>query len=112
MQKALKNSNSKYILLTLHHPIVPLKSTWDDDLSLENPQELFEILDKYPKIQAVIFGHAHQAGEFRRKNLRIFSCPSTAKQFDAEDKIGFNHYQLGDNGKIKMQTKWLKMAKN
>jgi Icc protein len=41
-----------------------MNSEWDDALSLENPQDLFAVLDKYPKVQAVLFGHAHESVEF------------------------------------------------
>lgn len=103
----LLQSTAQYIFLVLHHPIVPMNSTWDDALSLENPEELFDVLGKYPKIQAVMFGHAHEAGEFKRFNLKIIACPSTAKQFNSESRIGFNHYKLFDNGKMDIQTQWI-----
>ena len=107
LDKLLQQSSAKYNLLVLHHPIVPMNSSWDDALSLENPEELFALLSKYPKIQAVLFGHAHQAAEFKQHNLKIISCPSTALQFDHKNKIGFNHYMLHDNGKLEYQTQWL-----
>ncbi len=103
----LAKSNAKYVLVVLHHPIVPMNSTWDDDLSLENPEALFEVLGKYPKVQAVMFGHAHEANEFEKHGLKIIACPSTAKQFNFETRIGFNHYQLHDNGKMDARTQWI-----
>ncbi|HIM58352.1 MAG TPA: 3',5'-cyclic adenosine monophosphate phosphodiesterase CpdA [Gammaproteobacteria bacterium] len=107
LDKRLKNSNAKYNLVVLHHPIVPMNSNWDDSLSLENPKDLFEVLVKYPKIQAVLFGHAHEAAEFSQDNIRIISCPSTALQFNNESRIGFNHYTLHDNGQLDYDTQWL-----
>lgn len=107
LDKHLENSNAKYILVVLHHPIVPMNSNWDDSLSLENPKDLFKILEKHPKIQAVLFGHAHEAAEFRQNNLRIISCPSTALQFNNESRIGFNHYTLNDDGQLDYYTQWL-----
>ncbi len=104
----LEQSSAKYQLLVLHHPIVGMMSSWDDALSLENPEELFLLIDKYPKIQTVVFGHAHQAGEFKKGNLKIISCPSTAGQFNHETRIGFNHYTLHKNGQLDCYTQWLK----
>jgi Icc protein len=103
----LAQSNAKYILIVLHHPIVPMRSTWDDSLSLENPKALFNVLDKYPKIQAILFGHAHQAAEFSRFGVKIISCPSTALQFNDETRIGFNHYTLRTNGQLTINTQWI-----
>lgn len=107
LDKQLANSKSKYSLLVLHHPIVPMDSTWDDALSLENPQDLFTVLDKYPKIQAVLFGHAHESAEFKRKGLKIIACPSTAVQFTDEKRIGFNYYTLHNNGYLECKTQWI-----
>lgn len=107
LDKQLSNSKSKYILVVLHHPIVPMCSTWDDSLSLENPQDLFTILDKYLKIQAVLFGHAHESAEFERNGLKIIACPSTAVQFTDEKRIGFNHYTLHNNGHLEYKTQWI-----
>ncbi len=103
----LAQSTAKYILIVLHHPIVPMNSTWDDSLSLENPKALFNVLDKYPKIQAILFGHAHQMAKFNRLGVKIISCPSTALQFNNETKIGFNHYTLHDNGQLIIDTQWI-----
>ncbi|QKQ24177.1 metallophosphoesterase [Candidatus Ruthia endofausta] len=103
----LTQSTAKYILIVLHHPIVPMNSTWDDSLSLENPKALFNVLDKYPKIQAILFGHTHQAAEFSRLGVKIISCPSTALQFNNETRIGFNHYTLHDSGQVTIDTQWI-----
>lgn len=103
----LNNSNAKYILIVLHHPIVPMKSTWEDSLSLENPQDLFAILGKHDKIQAVLFGHAHESAEFETQGLKIIACPSTAVQFTNEKRIGFNYYTLNDDGHMDYETRWI-----
>ncbi len=103
----LEQSNAKYNLLALHHPIIPISSTWDDALSLENSEELFCVLSKYPKIRVVVFGHAHQASELTKHNLKIIACPSTAKQFNQETRIGFNRYKLYDNGELSVDTQWI-----
>jgi Icc protein len=50
-----------------------MNSEWDDALSLENPQDLFAVLDKYPKVQAVLFGHAHESVEFDKNGLKIIA---------------------------------------
>ncbi len=101
-------SLSKNIMVVIHHPIVPMNSSWDDELSLENPQDLFQILNKHSKINAVVFGHAHEAAEFTQSDFKVISCPSTALQFNQEQKgVGFNEFNLDDNGNINYKTQWI-----
>lgn len=107
LDQDLKNSMAKYNIVTLHHPIVSMQSDWDDSLSLENADELFNVMNKYPKIKAVLWGHAHQASEFNNDDVVLISCPSTALQFDNETRIGFNHYRLHDDGKLEYNTQWI-----
>ena len=107
LDKQLQHSNAKYNLIVLHHPIVPMNSEWDDALSLENPQDLFSVLDKHPKVQAVLFGHAHESAEFDKNGLKIIACPSTAVQFNNEKRIGFNYYTLFDDGDLGYETQWM-----
>nr|ACX30441.1 metallophosphoesterase [uncultured Candidatus Thioglobus sp.] len=104
---SLKNTKAKYNVVVLHHPPVPMQSNWDDTLSLKNCDEFFSVIDKYPKIKAILWGHAHQATDFKRGKLKLISCPSTALQFDNEKRIGFNHYKLYDNGNLEFDTQWL-----
>jgi Icc protein len=103
----LQNSVAKYNIVALHHPIVSMQSDWDDSLSLENADELFNVMNKYPKIKAVLWGHAHQASEFDNNDVVLISCPSTALQYDNETRIGFNHYRLHDDGKLEYNTQWI-----
>ncbi len=107
LDKACLNSSATHIMIVLHHPVVPMNSSWDDELSLTNPQNLFEILDKHSKIRAVVFGHAHEAAKFSRLGVDIYSCPSTALQFDSETRIGFNEFELANNGAINHKTQWI-----
>jgi len=107
LDQDLKNSTAKYNIVALHHPIVSMQSDWDDSLSLENADELFNVMNKYHKIKAVLWGHAHQASEFNNNGVVLISCPSTALQFDNETRIGFNHYILHDDGKLEYSTQWI-----
>ena len=103
----IRSSSAKYIALCLHHPPVSMQSTWDDEMSLENPEDLFAVIDQFDNIKAVMWGHAHQCSEFVRNGVKLFSCPSTAVQFHGSSSIGYNHYTLNDNGEIYCKTQWL-----
>ena len=107
LSKQISSSSAKYIALCLHHPPVSMQSDWDDEMSLENPEDLFAVIDQYDNIKAVMWGHSHQCSEFNRNDVKLFSCPSTALQFNGFPSIGYNHYTLNDNGEIYCKTKWL-----
>ncbi len=107
LSQQISSSSAKYIALCLHHPPVPMQSDWDDKMSLENPEDLFAVIDQFDKIKAVMWGHAHQCSEFNRNGVKLFSCPSTALQFDGKLGIGYNQYTLNDDGEIYCKTQWL-----
>ena len=107
LSQQIRSSSAKYIALCLHHPPVSMQSDWDDEMSLENPEDLFAVIDQFDNIKAVMWGHAHQCSESNRNGVKLFSCPSTALQFDGQPGIGYNHYTLNDDGKIYCKTQWL-----
>ena len=77
LSQQISSSSAKYIILCLHHPPVSMQSDWDDEMSLENPDDFFSVIDKFDNIKAVMWGHSHQCSEFNRKDMKLFSCPST-----------------------------------
>ena len=103
----ISSSSAKYIAVCLHHPPVSMQSAWDDEMSLENPDDFFSVIDKFDNIKAVMWGHSHQCSEFNRKDMKLFSCPSTVLQFNGKSGIGYNHYMLNDDGEIYCKTRWL-----
>ncbi len=100
-------STKKFIVLCLHHPPIAMNSDWDDKKSLENSDDFFNTIDQFSNIKAVIWGHAHQGSEFNRNDVKLFSCPSTALQFNGSEMIGYNHYNLSNEGEINCETVWL-----
>ena len=107
LSQQISSSSAKYIALCLHHPPIPMQSSWDDDMSLENPEDLFAVIDQFDNIKAIMWGHAHQCSESNRNSVKLFSCPSTALQFDGQPGIGYNHYTLNNDGEIYCKTQWL-----
>ncbi len=107
LSQQISSSSAKYIALCLHHPPVSMQSDWDDEMSLENPDDLFAVIDQFDTIKAVMWGHAHQCCEFNRNGVKLFSCPSTALQFNGQSGIGYNHYMLNEDGEIYCKTRWL-----
>ena len=47
LSQQISLSSAKYIALCLHHPPVSMESDWDDEMSLENPDDFFDVIDQY-----------------------------------------------------------------
>lgn len=68
-------------LIALHHPPVTIDSTWLDNLGLRNANDFCSIIERYPHVKLVIFGHIHQQTEQQRQGVTYLSTPSTCVQF-------------------------------
>ena len=94
-------------VLALHHPPVTLQAAWLDSSALENPTELFEVLDRFSHVKLVLFGHIHQEISVVRQGITYLSCPSTCIQFDRHSDTfaldvdrnpGFRELELWSDG--------------
>jgi Icc protein len=94
LEEALSAYPDHYSLVCLHHHPVPIKSPWMDAMALVNPEEFFQVLDRHPQVQAVIWGHIHQEFDSRRQGVRLLGTPSTSTQF-----VPYcDHFQKDDLG--------------
>ncbi len=77
-----------HVLVSLHHHPVSLSSEWIDKIALNNPDDLFSILDQYNSVRGLLWGHAHQLYEGERNGVKLMGSPSTCIQFKArQDKF-------------------------
>ena len=81
LERELANNATLHVVVALHHPPVRIGSPWMDAMGLANTKEFFEVLDRYPKVRGVLFGHIHQVFEQRRGSVYLLSAPSTSAQF-------------------------------
>lgn len=108
LDEQLEANKNKHVLVCLHHSPVSINSPWMDKMSLQNPEELFSILDKYSQVRAVLWGHIHQEFNSERNHVKLFAAPSTCVQFMpgvdhyAKDNqtAGYRHLRLFNSGKI------------
>lgn len=77
----LDQCQGRPVLIALHHPPMRVGSRWLDSMTLENPQALFSIVDRYPNVRAIICGHIHQEFNLERNGVKIMAAPSTCIQF-------------------------------
>lgn len=108
LASALAARHQAPTLVVLHHPPVPVGSAWLDEIGLDNPGDLFAVLDHHPQVRGIIFGHIHQAFSADRKGVALLGAPSTCIQFLPESQgfaldpatPGFRWLELHPDGRI------------
>jgi len=104
----LASNPELYAVVMLHHQPQPVGSRWIDQYTLRNADALFKIIDRYPQVKAVVWGHVHQAYKVERKGVLFCSAPSTCIQFkpDLDEFIvddtmpGYRWFDLHADGSI------------
>lgn len=82
LEEALLAHPSEHTLVCLHHHPLDVGSRWLDAIGLRNRDALFAILDRYPQVRGVVWGHVHQELDQYRGNIRLLASPSTCVQFE------------------------------
>ena len=82
LDRELQQNSDRSTLVSLHHPPFLMHSDWLDTSILQNPEDLFAVLDRHPQVQLVLFGHIHQEFECQRKMVTYLGTPSTCIQFE------------------------------
>lgn len=67
----------------LHHQPLPIHIRWLDQLGLQNQEEFLSVLARHPQVQAVGYGHVHQARRWRYNHVLFAGVPAMAFQFSA-----------------------------
>ena len=114
----LRLVSSKPTLVALHHPPMPVNSTWLDTSTLQNPEELFAVLDCHPQVKLVLFGHIHQDFNRQRHGVHYLGTPSTCIQFEPrssdfaldQEKPGFRLLKLYANGSWETKIERVEMC--
>ncbi len=70
-----------HALVCLHHQPIPMGSAWIDQQMIEDSPEFLAVVDRYPHVRGVLWGHVHQAHDSQRNHIRMMSTPSTCIQF-------------------------------
>lgn len=84
--QALQVAQDQHVLVALHHQPVPVGSDWLDQQIVGNAAEFFAIVDRYPNVKAIIWGHVHQVFETSRRGVKLMSVPSTCVQFKPDSR--------------------------
>ena len=108
LETHLQSAPDDHTLVCLHHQPVKMGSQWLDTMALDNPDEFFAIIDRYPQIRGILWGHVHQQYDGMHKNIHMMSSPSTCIQFLPKSKDfaldnaapGYRWLELHPDGRI------------
>ena len=81
LERAIQAAPDKHLLISFHHHPVPIGSQWMDRIGIYNPERLFAVLDRYPNVRCLLWGHVHQEIDRMRGDVRLLASPSTCVQF-------------------------------
>ncbi|MBV4489618.1 3',5'-cyclic-AMP phosphodiesterase [Pseudomonas oryzicola] len=108
LKAALESAGDRHCLVCLHHQPVDIGCAWIAPIGLRNAQALFAIVDAYPQVRALLWGHVHQPWDEMRAGRRLLATPSTCIQFAAgsadfkvsEEQPGYRWLRLHADGRL------------
>ncbi len=112
LKSAQDNDAIEHCLICLHHNPVLGTAGWMKDIGLNNGPEFFEILKKFSKVNAVLYGHIHQELDFQHHGIRCLCTPSSCIQFKpnvtnfALDRLnpGYRWLKLHADGRLETEV--------
>lgn len=112
LAQALEGATDRPTLVCMHHQPVAVGSAWIDTMAIDNPEPMFEIIDRHPQVRGLLWGHIHQTFEAERRGVRLMASPSTCVQFAPgiddfqvdEEPPGFRLLALLPDGTIRSEV--------
>ncbi|KAI2691828.1 3',5'-cyclic-AMP phosphodiesterase [Pseudomonas sp. TNT3] len=92
LARSLSEAPERHHLVCFHHHPVSIGCVWMEPIGLRNPEALFAVLDRFPQVRAVLWGHVHQEIDRERNGVRLMASPSTCIQFEP----GSEEFKVGD----------------
>lgn len=81
LDTVLATEPERHTLVCLHHNPLPVGTAWLDTMTVGNGEALFAVLDRYPQVRAVVWGHIHFEFAARRGSVHLLATPATSVQF-------------------------------
>lgn len=102
----LKSHSDKHVIVCLHHQPVAVGSQWIDQYVVRNADAFFQLVDGFPQVKAIVWGHVHQDFQQLRNNVMLMATPSTCVQFKPlcdeftvdTQMPGYRWFELNDDG--------------
>ncbi len=111
-QCLLLNKTKHHFIAVHHHPITC--TGWMDKHEWVNREAFTQLVESFPQVKVVIYGHIHTEIETNQNGVLYLACPSTCWQWAitksfglTEAMPGFRVMDLHENGEISHQVKHL-----
>jgi len=96
LKRELEENNFDNCVVALHHPPV-LSNSWADRRILDNRLDFINLLEKFPKVKLVLYGHQHIAQQTIVNGINYICSPPTSFHYNPngerfsllKDKQGF-----------------------
>lgn len=81
LESALTEHPDLPTMVTLHHHPVDIDSDWMESIGLRNREAFWQVVDRFPQVRLVLWGHIHQEYVRDRQGVQLLATPSTCIQF-------------------------------
>jgi len=86
LKQTLNEADERHCLIALHHHPLNIGCAWLDPIGLRNADALFALIEPFPQVRALLWGHVHQAFAQRRGKLHLLGTPSCCIQFAVQSE--------------------------
>ena len=111
LKRELEENNFNSCVVALHHPPV-LSNSWADRRILDNRLEFIALLEQFPKVKLVLYGHQHIAQRTIVNGINYISSPPTSFHYDPNgerfsilgNRHGFGIIIIDNEGHVKVEN--------
>ncbi len=115
LEAILEGTKAEHVAICLHHPPLPMDSKWLDQVGLKNARNFLNLIARYGKVRATLFGHVHQEFDQSYDSIRIIGTPSTCRQFKPgsddfaldEKPPAYRRVELLPDGSVESELIWV-----
>lgn len=112
LESTLSENEPLPTLVALHHHPVDIGSGWMDNIGLRNRDAFWQVVDRFPQVRVVLWGHIHQEWDQMRNGVQLLATPSTCIQFKggsdafAVDELapGYRWFELSPSGAVQTEV--------
>lgn len=95
LQQQLASATDKFVLIALHHHVLPVNGMMDN-YPLKNSEQLLKIINNYSNVKVVLSGHVHQEFSEIKSGIQFLTTPSTSYQIKpSTEKLVIDNLQPG-----------------
>lgn len=114
LKRELEENDFENCIIALHHPPV-LSNSWADRRILDNRLEFISLIEKFPKVKGVLYGHQHIAQHTIVNDINYICSPPTSFHFDPngarfsilKNKQGFGIVNIDNSSNIQCEFLYL-----